>query len=55
MLVPKTTTAEAFERYVGGRRLQMGREEAWRDIKAWTNALRRIQMDFGVKAMLGKI
>jgi AraC family transcriptional regulator len=35
MLIPETTSAEAFERYVGGKCLRMGRGEAWRDIKAW--------------------
>lgn len=35
MPVPETTSAEAFERYVGGKCLRMGRGEAWRDIKAW--------------------
>jgi 6-phosphogluconolactonase len=34
MLVPDTTSAEAFERYVGGKCLRVGRGEAWRDIKA---------------------
>lgn len=35
MPVPETTSAEAFERYVGGQVLVAGRGEAWRDIKAW--------------------
>ncbi len=35
MPVPETTSAEAFERYVGGKCLRMGRGKAWRDIKAW--------------------
>ena len=35
MPIPETTSAEAFERYVGGKCLRMGRGEAWRDIKAW--------------------
>lgn len=39
MTVPETTSAEAFERYVGGKCLQAGRGEAWRDIKAWIVAL----------------
>jgi hypothetical protein len=33
--VPETTSAEAFERYVGGKCLVACRGEAWRDIKAW--------------------
>ena len=33
---------EAFERYVGGKCLRVGRGEAWRDIKAWIVALPRI-------------
>lgn len=32
--VPETTSAEAFERYVGGKCLVACRGEAWRDIKA---------------------
>ena len=35
MLIPETTSAEAFERYVGGKCLFASRGEAWRDIKAW--------------------
>jgi AraC family transcriptional regulator len=39
MRIPETTSAEAFERYVGGKCLKMGRGEAWKDIKAWLLAL----------------
>ena len=35
MPVPETTSAEAFERYVGGKCLVACRGKAWRDIKAW--------------------
>jgi AraC family transcriptional regulator len=35
MFVPETTSAEAFERYVGGKCLVACRGKAWRDIKAW--------------------
>jgi AraC family transcriptional regulator len=35
MPVPETTSAEAFERYVGGQCLRASRGEAWREIKAW--------------------
>jgi AraC family transcriptional regulator len=35
MPVPETTSAEAFERYVGGQCLVACRGKAWRDIKAW--------------------
>ena len=35
MPIPDTTSAEAFERYVGGKCLVACRGEAWRDIKAW--------------------
>jgi len=35
MPVPETTSAEAFERYVGGKCVVACRGEAWRDIKAW--------------------
>lgn len=39
MLIPETTSAEAFERYVGGKCLAVGHGEAWREIKAWIIAL----------------
>jgi AraC family transcriptional regulator len=39
MSVPKTTSAEAFWRYAGGKCLFESRGEAWRDIKAWLTAL----------------
>ena len=35
MAIPETTSAEAFERYVGGKCLVACRGKAWRDIKAW--------------------
>jgi len=35
MPVPETTSAEAFERYVGGQCLVAGRGKAWRELKAW--------------------
>ncbi len=35
MPIPETTSAEAFERYVGGSCLVACRGKAWRDIKAW--------------------
>jgi AraC family transcriptional regulator len=35
MPIPETTSAEAFERYVGGKCSVACRGEAWRDIKAW--------------------
>ena len=35
MPVPETTSAEAFERYVGGKCLVACRGKAWREIKAW--------------------
>jgi AraC family transcriptional regulator len=34
-VVPETTSAEAFARYVGGKCLVACRGEAWREIKAW--------------------
>jgi hypothetical protein len=34
MPIPETTSAEAFERYVGGKCLRASRGKAWRDIKA---------------------
>jgi AraC family transcriptional regulator len=39
MPIPETTSAEAFERYVGGKCLQAGRGDAWRYLKAWIIAL----------------
>ena len=42
MPIPETTSAEAFERYVGGKCLRVGNGKAWREIKAWTIALPRI-------------
>jgi AraC family transcriptional regulator len=39
MSVPKTTSAEAFWRYAGGKCLFESRGEAWRDIKAWLTVL----------------
>ncbi|MDQ3744914.1 MAG: AraC family transcriptional regulator [Acidobacteriota bacterium] len=39
MPIPETTSAEAFERYVGGKCLFESRGEAWREIKAWLVAL----------------
>ena len=39
MPIPETTSAEAFERYVGGKRLRTCRGKAWRDVKAWIVAL----------------
>jgi AraC family transcriptional regulator len=39
MSIPEATSAEAFERYVGGECLRSGRGEAWREIKAWLVAL----------------
>jgi AraC family transcriptional regulator len=42
MPVPETTSAEAFERYVGGKCLVACRGKAWREIKAWIIALPRV-------------
>ena len=39
MSIPETTSAEAFERYMGGKCLFKSRGEAWRDMKAWVVAL----------------
>jgi hypothetical protein len=39
MPVPETTSAEAFERYVGRKCLRTRRGEGWRDIKARIVAL----------------
>ncbi len=35
MKVPETTSAEAFERYVGGKCVRAGHGKAWRNIQAW--------------------
>ena len=37
--IPETTSAEGFERYVGGKCLRASHGEAWREIKAWIIAL----------------
>jgi AraC family transcriptional regulator len=39
VLIPETTSAEAFWRYAGGACLFESRGEAWRDIKAWVTAM----------------
>jgi hypothetical protein len=39
--IPETTSAEASERHVGGKRLRAGHGKAWRDMKAWIIALPR--------------
>ncbi|MGD0058989.1 MAG: helix-turn-helix domain-containing protein [Verrucomicrobiia bacterium] len=39
MPVPETTSAEALERYLGGKCLVAGRGKAWRDIKTWIVSL----------------
>src|SRR3954463_6878759 len=39
MLIPETTSAEAFWRYAGGKCLFESRGEAWKDIKAWLTVL----------------
>src|SRR5919197_1700612 len=36
MSIPETTSAEAFERYGGGKCLFETRGEAWRYVKRWT-------------------
>ncbi len=42
MPIPETTSAEAFERYVGGKCLRASHGKAWRDVKAWIIAPPRI-------------
>jgi AraC family transcriptional regulator len=37
--IPETTSAEAVERYVGGKCLRVGRCKAWKEIKAWLISL----------------
>ncbi|MGD1018322.1 MAG: helix-turn-helix domain-containing protein [Verrucomicrobiia bacterium] len=39
MPIPETTSADALERYLGGKCLVAGRGKAWRDIKAWIVSL----------------
>lgn len=41
MPVPETTSAEAFENYVGGKCLRASRGKAWHNIKAWIIAPER--------------
>ena len=43
--MPETTSAEGFERYVGGECLRACHGEAWREIKAWIVALPRSRRD----------
>jgi len=33
--VPESTSAEAMERYLGGKPMAVGRGDAWRDVSAW--------------------
>jgi AraC family transcriptional regulator len=35
MPIPEATSADAFERYIGGQCVKKSRGKAWRDIKAW--------------------
>jgi AraC family transcriptional regulator len=42
MPMPETTSAESFERFVGGKLLRVGKGKAWREIKAWTTALPQV-------------
>lgn len=39
MPIPETTSAESFERFVGGKVLRLGEGKAWREIKAWITSL----------------
>src|SRR6059036_1399488 len=39
MPIPETTSAESFERFVGGKLLRVAEGKAWREIKAWTTSL----------------
>jgi AraC family transcriptional regulator len=39
MSIPETTSAEGFERFVGGQCLFHPRGDAWRDLKAWIVSL----------------
>lgn len=41
MPIPESTSAESFERYVGGKCLRASSGPAWRDIKAWLIAPQR--------------
>jgi AraC family transcriptional regulator len=45
MPIPETTSAEAFERYVGGKCLRASRGKPWRDIKAWIVAPPRVVIE----------
>jgi AraC family transcriptional regulator len=42
MAIPEATSAESFERFVGGELLRVGKGKAWRGIKAWTASLPRV-------------
>jgi len=39
MPILETTSAQGFERFVGGKLLRVGEGKAWREIKACTTAL----------------
>jgi AraC family transcriptional regulator len=42
MPIPETTSAEAFERFVGGKLLRVGEGKAWREVNAWITSLPRV-------------
>jgi AraC family transcriptional regulator len=42
MAIPETTSAEAFERFVGGKLLRVGEGKAWREVNAWITSLPRV-------------
>ncbi len=42
MPIPETTSAEAFERYVGGKLLRIGEGKAWCEVNAWITSLPRV-------------
>ena len=42
MPIPETTSAESFERFVGGKLLRVGEGKAWREVNAWITSLPRV-------------
>ena len=51
MSIPETTSAEGFERFVGGKILFESRGEAWRDVKAWIVALPSVMDAFSLPSV----
>jgi AraC family transcriptional regulator len=55
MSIPETTSAGAFERYVGGKCLAVGQGEAWREVKALIIALPSVSEPFLAWTISGEV